>query len=137
MWLENGLLSRQTASNGALKRIVYSPAGHQAGNFSRYCSITSVQLSYTTEQEHKPLNTHLAFADGAHIIDLGVCEQLGLTSILYCISTERNSILTNQISFKNFNFKRDVSVLQHQELHSHSKLKLVGNAINVLGSHIH
>lgn len=45
MWLENGYLSRQKASNGALNRTLYSPAGHQVGNFSRCCCITSLHQS--------------------------------------------------------------------------------------------
>lgn len=45
MWLENGHLSRQKASNGALKCTLYSPAGHQAANFSWCWCITSLHQS--------------------------------------------------------------------------------------------
>lgn len=45
MWLENGHLSRQKASNGVLKRTLYSPAGHQGANFSWCCCITSLHQS--------------------------------------------------------------------------------------------
>lgn len=38
----NGHLSRQKASNGALKHTHYSPAGHQAANFYRCCYIASL-----------------------------------------------------------------------------------------------